>query len=150
MWMEPQTKKEKSPLLLPSTLPSMEEQNKTRLLVTELGRQKIILGFPWLREQNPDINWKTGEFKWWPQTFQVMTRHRLDLMQLWKHWSGNNFSRRNRWARTFKSNTIPSPRNGPFYAYSNDHWRHESQYLDQCEINHGNFNTSRNQRKTFL
>ena len=64
MWMEPQTKKEKLPLLLPSTLPSMEEQNKTRLLVTELGRQKIILGFPWLREQNPDINGKSGEFKW--------------------------------------------------------------------------------------
>ena len=37
---------------------------RTRLLVTGLGRQQIILGFPWLREQNPDINWQTGEFKW--------------------------------------------------------------------------------------
>ena len=37
---------------------------RTRLLVTGLGRQKIILGFPWLREQNPNINWQTGEFKW--------------------------------------------------------------------------------------
>ena len=35
-----------------------------RLLVTGLGNQKIILGFPWLNECNPDINWKTGEFKW--------------------------------------------------------------------------------------
>ena len=35
-----------------------------QLLVTGLGNQRIILGFPWLNECNPDINWKTGEFKW--------------------------------------------------------------------------------------
>ena len=35
-----------------------------QLLVTGLGKERIVLGFPWLREQNPDINWKTGEFKW--------------------------------------------------------------------------------------
>ena len=35
------------------------------LLVTGLGKQKIILGFPWLHKQNPDINWKTGDFSWW-------------------------------------------------------------------------------------
>ena len=28
------------------------------------GKERIILGFPWLQEQNPDINWKTGEFSW--------------------------------------------------------------------------------------
>ena len=38
----------------------MDEQ----LLVTGLGNQRIILGFPWLNKYNPDINWKTGEFKW--------------------------------------------------------------------------------------
>ena len=36
----------------------------TKLLVTGLGKERIILGFPWLQEQNPDINWKTGEFSW--------------------------------------------------------------------------------------
>ena len=35
-----------------------------QLLVTGLGNQKIILGFPWLNKHNPDINWKTREFKW--------------------------------------------------------------------------------------
>ena len=35
-----------------------------RLLITGLGKQKIILGFPWLNEHNPDINWRTGEFSW--------------------------------------------------------------------------------------
>ena len=34
------------------------------LLVTGLGQEQIILGFPWLNEHNPDINWKTGEFSW--------------------------------------------------------------------------------------
>ena len=37
---------------------------KTRLLVTGLGKQKLILGFPWLSEHNPDIDWKTGKFTW--------------------------------------------------------------------------------------
>ena len=57
---------------------------RTRLLVTRLGRQQIILGFPWLRERNPDINWQTGEFKWRPRTFQVPKRHGLSPMQLAK------------------------------------------------------------------
>ena len=35
-----------------------------QLLVTGLGNQRIILRFPWLNECNPDINWRTGEFKW--------------------------------------------------------------------------------------
>ena len=37
---------------------------KETLLVSGLGRQKIILGLPWLTEHNPDINWKTGVVKW--------------------------------------------------------------------------------------
>ena len=40
----------------------------TRLLVTGLGRQKIILGFPWFEEQNPEINWETGTLKWRTET----------------------------------------------------------------------------------
>ena len=45
---------------------TMEIDGKTtdvQLLVTGLGSQKIILGFPWLNKHNPDINWKTGTFK---------------------------------------------------------------------------------------
>ena len=53
-------------------------------MVTRLGKQQIILGFPWLREQNPDINWQMGEFKWRPRTFQVTTKHGLMPMQLAK------------------------------------------------------------------
>ena len=34
------------------------------LLVTGLGKQKIILGFPWFKEQNPDIDWKLSTLTW--------------------------------------------------------------------------------------
>ena len=36
----------------------------TKLLVTGLGCQKIILGFPWFEEQNLEINWETGTLTW--------------------------------------------------------------------------------------
>jgi hypothetical protein len=32
----------------------------TQLLVTGLGKQKVILGFLWLAQENPDINWTSG------------------------------------------------------------------------------------------
>ena len=43
-------------------LPMIINGKKTTelLLVTGLGKQRIILGFPWLNEQNPVINWKLG------------------------------------------------------------------------------------------
>jgi len=37
--------------------------NKT-LLMSGLGKQKAILGLPWLTKHNPDVNWQTGEIKW--------------------------------------------------------------------------------------
>jgi len=41
-----------------------EQITKTQLYVTGLGRQKVILGFPWLRDENPDVDWKMGEIRW--------------------------------------------------------------------------------------
>ena len=35
-----------------------------QLMVTGLGKEQIILGFPWLADHNPDINWKTERFSW--------------------------------------------------------------------------------------
>ena len=40
------------------------QTNTTQLLVTGLGKQRIILGFPWLNKRNPNIDWKTGKFEW--------------------------------------------------------------------------------------
>ena len=33
------------------------KRRREELLVTGLGQQKVILGFPWLEETNPDVNW---------------------------------------------------------------------------------------------
>ena len=32
--------------------------------MTGLGKQRIILNFPWLNKHNPEINWQTGELNW--------------------------------------------------------------------------------------
>ena len=37
-------------------------------LITTLGKQKVILGLPWLEEINPDINWKTHKLSWRTKT----------------------------------------------------------------------------------
>ena len=39
---------------------------RQQLYITGLGKQKIILGFTWLKEMNLDINWQTGKIKWRP------------------------------------------------------------------------------------
>ena len=37
---------------------------KEQFYVTGLGKQKIILGFPWLHKHNLIIDWKKGEITW--------------------------------------------------------------------------------------
>ena len=54
----------------------------TDLMVTGLGKQNIILGFPWLNEQNPDIDWKTGKFTWRIQRRSLKIKRYHDTPQL--------------------------------------------------------------------
>jgi hypothetical protein len=44
--------------------------NTERFLITGLGNQKIILGLPWLRKHNPEINWKEGTLQWRTTTME--------------------------------------------------------------------------------
>jgi hypothetical protein len=46
-----------------------DQKFNEQFYVTGLGKQKIILGFPWLHKYNPIINWKKGEITWKP--FQI-------------------------------------------------------------------------------
>jgi hypothetical protein len=39
---------------------------KEQFYVTGLGKQRIILGFPWLHKHNPIIDWKKGEVTFKP------------------------------------------------------------------------------------
>jgi len=41
-----------------------DKLRKVTLFITGLGKQKIILGQPWLKKENPDINWKKGTLTW--------------------------------------------------------------------------------------
>ena len=34
------------------------------LFVTRLGKQKIILGYPWFKQDNPEINWEKCTLTW--------------------------------------------------------------------------------------
>jgi hypothetical protein len=43
-----------------------EQKFKEQFYVTGLGKQKIILGFPWLHKYNPIIDWKKGEITFKP------------------------------------------------------------------------------------
>ena len=35
------------------------------LFVTGLGKQKIILGYPWFKQNNPEIDWEKCTLTWW-------------------------------------------------------------------------------------
>ena len=52
------------------------------LYVTGLGKQKIILGFPWLNKHNPKIDWKTGKMEWkkfvFPKNFFLNLMKKFD------------------------------------------------------------------------
>lgn len=40
------------------------EKSSIRFLATGLGKQRIILGFPWLRDKNPNVDWQKGTLQW--------------------------------------------------------------------------------------
>jgi hypothetical protein len=42
------------------------------LLITGLGKQKIILGLPWLVKENPDIDWQHGTLQWRPAPLVIV------------------------------------------------------------------------------
>lgn len=37
----------------------------TRFDVIDIRHYDLILGFPWLWENNPMVNWRTGQLRWW-------------------------------------------------------------------------------------
>jgi hypothetical protein len=41
----------------------MSPYKRTQLAVTRLGKQSLILGYNWLRNHDPEINWQTKDVK---------------------------------------------------------------------------------------
>ena len=50
-----------------------------RFLVTGLGKQKIILGFPWLKKMNPIIDWQKGTLDWRPKLGKTLPKREKQL-----------------------------------------------------------------------
>ncbi len=57
----------------------MNRKFRTKLFVTGLGQQKIILGCPWLKKQNPIINWPNGTLEW--RSVQALQRFLATMKQ---------------------------------------------------------------------
>jgi Reverse transcriptase (RNA-dependent DNA polymerase) len=53
-----------------------KQKFKERFYVTGFGKQKIILGFPWLHKYNPIIDWKKEEITFKP--FRINWRHLME------------------------------------------------------------------------
>ena len=39
------------------------KKERTRFYVTNLGRDRMLFGYPWFKKFNPDINWEKSELK---------------------------------------------------------------------------------------
>jgi hypothetical protein len=53
-----------------------------QLAVIRLGKQHVILGYSWLLEHNPEINWETKEVR----MTRCLTVHRTYRDELWAVW----------------------------------------------------------------
>jgi predicted aspartyl protease len=40
-----------------------QKEERLKFFVTNLGKDRIILGYPWLEAFNPEINWEKGQIK---------------------------------------------------------------------------------------
>jgi hypothetical protein len=68
--MEPKKNKELSNITRISILHVNGKTHTEQFLITGLGNQKVILGLPWLRKHNPEINWKEGTLHWRTTTME--------------------------------------------------------------------------------
>jgi hypothetical protein len=46
--------------------------SEQRFFVTGLGKQNLILGMPWIRQMNPNIDWKLGTIEWRKNDFNSL------------------------------------------------------------------------------
>ena len=47
-----------------STTEIFGNQRVEDFMITALGKQKVILGIPWLEKENPDIDWRERTLRW--------------------------------------------------------------------------------------
>ena len=62
-----------------------KQKSKHKFLITVLGNQRMILGFTWLKEMNPSIDWQKGMLEWRESTSRKTPRseeHTSELQSL--------------------------------------------------------------------
>jgi hypothetical protein len=61
-----------------------QHSERTQLAVTRLGKQSLILGYNWLRNHNPEINWQTKDVKMSRCPLQCSTCRDKCNRMIWK------------------------------------------------------------------
>ena len=72
-----------------------DKQFKERFYITGLGKQKMILGLPWLKKHNPSVDWKSGTLTWRTNEQQKLSIRRMLLG-------------RKKWEQLEKENCLPT------------------------------------------
>ena len=85
----------------------------TRFFATGLGKEKMILGLPWLKQYNPKIDWNTGTIN--IDLIQVKTTfNRMTRMEMITPWPRPTIEEVFEDTDHLSANK-PLPDNGPFY-----------------------------------
>ncbi|ESK81842.1 gag polymerase env [Moniliophthora roreri MCA 2997] len=67
------------------------------LLVTDLGPEEVILGLPWLRKVNPDIDWKAGLMNIRVEEEEEVKKEEVEVEEQYQRIMGNHQQRRKWW-----------------------------------------------------
>jgi hypothetical protein len=71
---------------------------RTQLAVTHLGKQSLILGYNWLCNHNPEINWQTKDVKMSRCRLQCSTCRVEDKCKA-KIWKSLSFRKESSWGK---------------------------------------------------
>jgi hypothetical protein len=66
-----------------------DREEKREFLVTDLGPEDVILGLPWLRSANPEIDWKGGTLAVGNREGDVVERIAANRGQRRRWWKAN-------------------------------------------------------------
>ena len=64
-----------------------EKKLLIKAYIIGLGKESLILGFPWLQKYNPIIDWKTGKIQFQNERYKDVIRKVVNITQEW--WSKN-------------------------------------------------------------
>ncbi|ESK81897.1 pro-pol protein [Moniliophthora roreri MCA 2997] len=76
------------------------------LLVTDLGPEEVILGLPWLRKVNPDIDWRAGLMNIKVEEEEEVKEDEAEVEEQYQRIMGNRKQRRKWWKEGILEDTM--------------------------------------------